>query len=141
MCVSCSLSRTYPTSLSQNWGLSPYPRLFPALGRVVQVSTSTYSMSLVVTCPIDMWTTHVPFLYGVLPHIANTCSQKVTLTSGVIRNARYRHARMHMSSISADVHCSDGLTCYPLPTLRWSMRVVDIGSASQGRAHDACVRR
>ena len=36
MCASCDLSRTYPTSLSQNWDFSPCPSLSPAPGKVVQ---------------------------------------------------------------------------------------------------------
>ena len=43
MCVSWDLSRTYHSSLSQNWDLLPCPRLPPALGRVVYVRRTCVS--------------------------------------------------------------------------------------------------
>ena len=44
MCVRWDLSRTCPTSLSRHWDLSPFPRLFPALGGVVRVRLHTAVM-------------------------------------------------------------------------------------------------
>ena len=44
-------------------------------------STHTLSTYRVVTHPFAMWMTHVPVLYGVFPHIVNTCREKVTLAS------------------------------------------------------------
>ena len=37
VCASWGLSRTNPTSQSQNWDLFPFPRHSPAPGRVVQI--------------------------------------------------------------------------------------------------------
>ena len=91
-------------------------------------STNAYPMSDVVTCPIGLWTAHDSLLYGVFPHIATTCPQKLAFATGLLYNTPYWHARMHMSSISTNAHYSDGFTIYPLRTLRWFMCEVDPGS-------------
>ena len=96
MCESWDLSRTYPTSLGQNWDFSPCPRLSPVPGRVVQVRALTF-FAVVLGVGFDA-ILGVDFLYehGISVNLEQHClvfeAHEGLIVPLVGRHPRFKHA-------------------------------------------------